>query len=258
MSHEKNQGLTSTRNLGLSVATGDYIAHCDSDDWVDISMYEKLYNHAIDENADVCICNLQFAFKDRLEYYECTPIYEDKVKTINSYINTCWTVLWNMIVKRSIYEEYELKCPEDISYCEDFWLSIRHFYYANKISKVNEPLYFYNQMNLNSIMHGLNRELELDERWAYLDTIAFLKEKNVYSYYKEAMCWRVLKSTQDAAVYIDRYKEFISLYPESHRYIWSCPYDINLKSRIIMSLLAYYPLRFVGVFIIMVRKIFQR
>lgn len=258
LSHEKNQGLASTRNRGLSVATGDYIAHCDSDDWVDISMYEKLYNHAIVENADVCICNFQIAFKDRLEYYECTPLYDDKVKTINSYINTCWTVLWNMIVKRQIYVENELKAPENILFCEDFWLSVRLFYYANKISKVNEPLYFYNQTNLNSILHGFNRKLGMDERWAYLDTILFLKEKNVYNSFKKAMCWRILKNTQDDAVYIDRYKEFISLYPESHKYIWSCPHDINWKSRIIMSLLAFYPLRFLGVFIIWLRKILQR
>ena len=148
LSHEKNQGLTSTRNLGLSVALGDYIAYCDSDDWVDIYMYEKLYNHAILENADVCFCNFQFAFKDKLDYYECTSVYADKTKTINSYISTVWTVIWNMIAKREILVDYELKSPENISYCEDFWLSVRLFYYANKITKVDEALYFYNQMNV--------------------------------------------------------------------------------------------------------------
>ena len=104
----------------------------------------------------------------------------------------------------------------------------------------------------------LNLKLERDERWAYLSTIKFFKQENVYDNYKESMCWRVLKSTQDAAVHIDRYKEFLSVYPESHKYIWSCPYDLNLKSRVIMSLLAFYPLRFVGVAIIWFRKFLQR
>jgi len=256
--HEKNCGLTLTRNTGLSFATGVYIAHCDSDDWVDVSMYEKLYNCAIKENADVCFCNFQFALKDGLELYLCSSVYPDKVKTINSYIGTSWTVLWNMIAKRSLYTEYNLKSPENISYCEDFYLSVRLFYYADKISKVDEALYFYNQVNVNSIMHGLNKKSELDERWAYLNTIQFFKNRGEYENYKKTMCWRVLKSTQDAAVYVDRYKEFCLLYPESHKYIWSCPYIINYKSRIIMSLLAFYPLRFIGIFIIGLRKFLQR
>ena len=258
LAHEENRGLCKARNTGLAIATGKYIACCDSDDWVDLTMYEKLYNHAIEENADVCFSDFLFAFDDRMEYYETTKVYEDKKTTINSYIGTCWTVLWNMIAKKQLYIDYNLKSPENITYCEDFWLSVRLFYYAKRVTKVNEALYFYNQMNSNSIMHGLNRKYESDERWAYLDTISFLKRMGVYDKYEKAMCWRVLKSTQDAAVYIDRYKEFVTLYPESHKYIWSCPYDLNLKSRIIMSLLAFSPFRFMGVFLIWLRKLAQR
>lgn len=256
--HKVNRGLTTARNTGLSVATGDYIACCDSDDWTDTFMYEKLYNCAIDQKAEVVFCNFSFAFDDSYELYESTAVYYDKDKTICSYIQTCWTVLWNMIAKRDLYETNHLRSPENISYCEDFWLSIRLFFYASKIAKVNEALYFYNQMNANSIVHGLNRKMELDERWAYLDTISFFKENGKYDEYKKVLCWRVLKSTQDAAVYYDRYKEFLELYPESHKFIWSCPYDINLKSRIIMSLLAFYPLRFIGVFLVWFRKLLQR
>lgn len=124
--------------------------------------------------------------------------------------------------------------------------------------KIDEPLYYYNQMNVYSIMHGFNKKYESDERWVYLDTISFLKDKNVYDKYKQTMCWRVLKATQDAAVYIDRYNEFLLLYPESHKYIWNCPFDVNLKNKVIMSLLAFYPLRFVGLLIIWLRKILQR
>ena len=258
LAHEKNKGLTKTRNTGLAVATGKYIAHCDSDDWVDLTMYEKLYNYATAKDADICFSNFLFAFNDRFESYKTTSVYAEKSKTINSYIGTTWTVLWNMIVKRQIYAEYNLQSPESISYCEDFWLSIRLFFYANKIIKVDEDLYFYNQMNVSSIMHGMNRKSESDERWVYLDTIRFFKEKGVYGKYEKTMCWRVLKSTQDAALYLDRYKDFLSLYPESHKYIWSCPFINNQKSRIIMSLLAFYPLRFVGIFIIWLRKRLQR
>lgn len=77
--HDKNRGLTTTRNTGLAVATGEFIAHCDSDDWVDVAMYEKLYNHAVEENADVCFSNFNFVYGNRSETYECTSVYVDKI-----------------------------------------------------------------------------------------------------------------------------------------------------------------------------------
>lgn len=156
--HDKNRGLTTTRNTGLAVATGEFIAHCDSDDWVDVAMYEKLYNHAVEENADVCFSNFNFVYGNRSETYECTSVYVDKIQTINAYIGSGWTVLWNMIARRKLYTEHQLKSPENISYCEDFHLSVRLFHYAQKIVKIDEPLYYYNQMNVYSIMHGFNKK----------------------------------------------------------------------------------------------------
>lgn len=255
--HEKSKGPSSARNTGLMVATGEYVTYCDSDDWVDLTMYEKLYNHAICENADVCFSNFQFVYSDGCQSYETTTVYVDKSETINSYIGTCWNVLWNMIAKKQLYIEHSLKSPEDITFCEDFWLSVRLFYHANKIAKVEDTLYFYNRMNVNSIINRTNKKYETDERWVYLDTICFFKEKGVYSKYEKTMCWRILKNIQDSAMYIDKYKDFLFIYPESHKYIWNCPYIKNIKSRIIMSLLAFYPLRFVGVFLVWLRNLRQ-
>ena len=59
ISHTKNQGLACSRIDGIRIATGKYIIHCDSDDWVDIDLYEKLYNKAEETGADITICDFQ-------------------------------------------------------------------------------------------------------------------------------------------------------------------------------------------------------
>lgn len=50
--HKKNAGLGMACNSGVEVASGDYIAFCDSDDYVDLNCYEELYNAAVANNVD--------------------------------------------------------------------------------------------------------------------------------------------------------------------------------------------------------------
>lgn len=51
--HQQNMGLGPARNSGIAVAEGEYIGFVDSDDWVRADMYEKLYNTAVRDNADI-------------------------------------------------------------------------------------------------------------------------------------------------------------------------------------------------------------
>ena len=53
--HEKNKGLAQARQTGLKIASGEYIAHCDSDDWVDKDLYEIAHNKAKSESLDVVV-----------------------------------------------------------------------------------------------------------------------------------------------------------------------------------------------------------
>ena len=57
--HQRNKGAAVARNVGLSLAVGDYISILDSDDVFDKNMLQLLYNRAVSTGADITICRCQ-------------------------------------------------------------------------------------------------------------------------------------------------------------------------------------------------------
>ena len=72
--HNVNQGLPAARNSGLTVASGEYVFHCDSDDFVEPAMLEQLYRAAKDEKADIVWCDWMLSFGQN-ERYMKQPSY---------------------------------------------------------------------------------------------------------------------------------------------------------------------------------------
>jgi len=54
--HKSNGGVSSARNAGLDIATGEFIAFVDSDDTLEQNMYEFMYDQITGSNSDICIC----------------------------------------------------------------------------------------------------------------------------------------------------------------------------------------------------------
>ena len=64
INNPKNLGLAATRFVGMSEAKGDYVWHCDSDDWVEKDMLQKMYDKAIIEDADIVCCEATKEYTD--------------------------------------------------------------------------------------------------------------------------------------------------------------------------------------------------
>ena len=68
---EQNRGVSAARNAGIEAAAGEYIGFCDSDDWVEPQMFERLYGAAKQHEADISFCRV---YKDYAHKTENVPL----------------------------------------------------------------------------------------------------------------------------------------------------------------------------------------
>ncbi len=127
---KENGGQASARNMALDYAKGEFVGFVDSDDWVDTAMFETMYNKAIDEHADIVICNTVDHYPDREVYHRQSDV--SKFRRCGS---SCNKIFRRTLVGQTRFPSglwYEDFCfsiqllmqTEQVSYCED------HFYHA--------------------------------------------------------------------------------------------------------------------------------
>ena len=250
--HKPNGGLTSARNAGLAMASGEWVMHLDGDDWIEPEMLELLLRKGEETGADIVMGDFLFAYPDRDVPYRLPDWDDCKTSSLNRYITSVWTCVAGGIHKHSLYEEYQLQSPLGVTYCEDFHLIVRLCYFARKVVNVHRPFYHYRQQE-GSVMHNLNKKTERDEQWVYQDIIRFFKEQGVYKDYRKTMCWRMLKATQELVLDKSTWKAFQEMVPEKKHYIWDCPY-INRKLKMNMWCLTHH-LSWISLMMLNLRKL---
>ena len=171
--HDKNQGLPQARQTGLKAATGEYIAHCDSDDWVDVDLYESLYEKASKNNLDVVIFNSKTSNGTQIvhEYYEKGIL--DRNACINEMMRgKMWWSLCNKMFKKTIYGN-SIAYPKD-SMGEDMCLTLQLFYFCKSIGYVDR--YYYYFINSNSIIQQISEEKCLSKFHQVVRNVEIVKD----------------------------------------------------------------------------------
>ncbi len=144
---KKNEGLPQARRSGVTIASGDYILHVDSDDWIEPDMVETLYKHAQETDADMVCCGWTEEYVDHKEKKIPTPMslsdYKESILSLemDAYV-------WSRLVKRDLYKN--LQFPT-FNMFEDFAITTQLLDNAHKITFVNRSLYHYDRSNQNSI-----------------------------------------------------------------------------------------------------------
>lgn len=136
--HQKNKGIGFTRNLGITLATGDYICFIDSDDTIHKNYLQSMYQSAYENSSDVVICDF---YNDdeksgKLEEVMLAKFTSSSLKKVPNIIFEVNSSPWNKLYLRSFLIDNKILFEENLKY-EDviFYLSV--IKYARVISKVN-------------------------------------------------------------------------------------------------------------------------
>ncbi len=143
-----NGGLSDARNYGIQKAKGDYIAFVDSDDYVNVNMYEQLLKKTMEYPFDMIVCDFIEVYDDKKVI--CTSRLKNDILSINelkSAMLDIYPSAWNKIYKRSLFDHIQFKKGV---WFEDVECLYRMFPYLHHIGVVHEPLYYYVQRH-NSI-----------------------------------------------------------------------------------------------------------
>ena len=148
--HSHNRGLAAARNSAVEAASGQFIMHVDSDDWLENTAIERLMNRQQETGADIVSGNAIMHYSDHEELL-VEPNYADKeAMLLNTLELTLDHVLWRRLIRTSLYKDNCIEAVEGANLGEDHYTLPRLIFFANSVAKVNEIVYHYNRENENS------------------------------------------------------------------------------------------------------------
>ena len=169
--HEKNKGLIGARNSAVEAASGTYVIHCDSDDWVEKDMYARLLETAEREDADMVCTSCALEYDDAPAVNIKLPPQGEGFEQAFMDCNLYWG-LWSKLVRTEIARDSRLYAPEHLCYSEDLLRVAQMLALTKKVSVVPAPLYHYYQGNRNSYSKVFKRAF-LDQQ---LEIVRWLEE----------------------------------------------------------------------------------
>lgn len=240
-----NMGAAKAREVGIKAATGEYIIHCDSDDWVDCDMYRQMYEKAKADNLDYVICR-SICYTDGINHTLVTnTISDNREQFIEDMLHGETTVsLCSRLVKAATYQSDRIMIPCG-HMMEDRAYSIQIAYFSKSYGYVEGPLYYYFQHG-DSVC-GRKDEASLvrnfkdaAENMAVIEK--FFKREGVYPRYSKALCqaeFVVMGFLMPLLEKSNKYRNmWMNTFPEAVKAIWRSPmigFSLKVKSFLIYT-----------------------
>ena len=242
-----NMGVSQTRRKGIGATTGEYVIHCDPDDWLEVTAYEKLYFYAKTKELDIVSCDYfkvdEFGLINK---NQSPPLNGDILKML--LISKMQGALWNRLVKSSIVKKTDIIYPLN-DMAEDLVLVLQYYIIASTYGHLLEPLYYYNT-NPKSISYFenidklLNQANDMSQNKQLIASI--FKRVNLHQKYsKEIIANKFFDKRWilPAIVSAKKCSLWMKIHPDINVSLYTCPY-LSIKDLLTSFLveLRLYPL----------------
>ncbi len=181
---QPNLGVATARNTGLKHATAPYIMWCDSDDFYDEKMCERMLATIKQEKVDIVACGMKLVYtddsnqKDIEDYVKLK--FDGKQKLDFHHILQTDVSLPTKIFKKSLIDKYKMSFPDGLHF-EDAFFCDQYFSMANSIYYLNEKLYSYVRHEDSIMSKSFKKEpISLDYIKIIPRTLTFLEQNNAF------------------------------------------------------------------------------
>lgn len=210
-----HSGIGAARALGMIHAKGEYIIHCDSDDWVSSDAYQYLVDKISDTRADIILTD--FYLED--EANTLSVSYPEW--SISQRLSTgLWWMLWSHAVKRSLLIQHDLRIESRFNFWEDMDFLMRVYHFANDIAYLHKPIYHYDRRNPSALTRQHNDLSMLEPCLSVINHLtAFYQQQKVES---PLRLMELKRSTRDLYLRSDPvdWNSWLKLFPDSWHYLW--------------------------------------
>lgn len=159
--HEPHSGVANSRQVGLEAAKGMYILYVDADDQEDPCMIADMYQVAVDQEADMVLCDYRELTHEEEVYRKQEPTALDGVAVLEDILDgKLYGALWNKMMRREWLLQTKAAFPQRLTMREDLVFLSQCLPYASKIAYIPKAYYGYERRNASALTsHYVNESL---------------------------------------------------------------------------------------------------